>query len=372
MLVVLRVKESPPFSWGIFIFGTPGLSSVMRCRAFYLFFLLCFSQVRPIAQTLGGDAAYGFLRLGLHPASGALGGRNVSLIKGDPGILSENPALLDKAHHGQVSSHFSFLAPSVVGTYATGSVFHQKSKTVFALGITQLFYGTEMQTDASGNVMGSFRAFDQMVGLTLSRNYGRRWQYGVTMKFIHSRYGAYASMGLAADAGLVYYDEENKVKLGFAAKNMGAQLKTYSGQPEDLPFDLVLGMTKEMKEAPFRLSLTAQRIHQFDLLYNDTVFYRDNYASAMNTGFVNKLFSHLVAGAEILVGERIVLSGGYNFLRRRELRIRNTASGLSGFSYGISLHMQRLRFQFARSHYQTSLSQNQISISYALKPPQAQ
>lgn len=366
MLVVLRVKESPPFLWGIFIFRPLGLSSVMRLRGLFLLFIQFFFLFRSGAQTLGGDAAHGFLRLNLHAQTGALGGRNVSVLKGDPGVVAENPALLQPLHHARVSTHFTFLAPSVTGMFAVGAFHHKKSASTFLLGVTQLHYGDEVQTDPSGNVLGNLRAFDQVVGLTVSRKYGQKWQYGLTMKFIQSRYGVFSGSALAADAGLTYHDEEQRIKLGFAVKNMGTQLKTFAGQAEDLPFDMVMGVTKEMKEAPFRLSLTAQRIHQFDLLYNDTLFNRDNFGSAPGIGFAAKLVSHLIFGTEVLLGERVVLSGGYNFLRRRELRIQNIASGLTGFSYGIALNMQRLRFQFARSHYQTSLAHNQVSITLGL------
>jgi hypothetical protein len=81
-----------------------------------------------------------------------------------------------------------------------------------------------------------------------------------------------------------------------------------------------------------------------------------------------KIFSHLVFGTDILVGEKIVLTGGYNVLRRRELRIENIASGFTGFSYGFNLHLQRLTCYYARTHYQSSLSHHQISFSFRLQP----
>lgn len=367
MLVVLRVNESPPFSWGIFISALSGLISVMHPRVLLLY-ILCFA-LEGKAQTLGGQAVYGFLQLQWHPQPGALGGRNVSLLAPDLGGISENPALLDSVHHAQVSSSFTFLAPGITGLYAVGAFEEKKSRTRLALGITQLFYGTVLQTDAAGNQLGAFRAVDQVVAVTATRAYGARWQYGASVKLINSRYGAFSSLGLAADAGLSYHNPESQFRMGFAAKNMGIQLRSYAGQQEDLPFDMVLGISKGVQDAPFRLSLTAQKIHQWDLLYNDTLFLNENQLGSENSGFGTKLISHVIAGTEILIGDKIVFSAGYNFLRRRELRIRDIASGLTGFSYGLTLSLQRLRFQFSRAHYQTALSQNQVSISYQLKSP---
>lgn len=322
------------------------------------------------SQTLGGSSAFNFLRLQLHPQAGALGGRNVSHFGADLGMISENPSLLRKRHHAAVSANFTSLAPTITGLYAAGVYHLEKKATTVALGITHLGYGEHPETDASGNILGTFRAFDQMLGLTISRIYNKKWHYGSTLKFIHSRYGGFASQGLALDMGLNYYNEERMIQFGFAAKNMGVQLKSYGNRKEDLPFDMVLGMTKQLEKAPIRFSITGQRMHQFDLLYNDTLFNQTNFGSSPRTNLGTKIFSHLIVGTDILVGEKIVLTGGYNVLRRRELRIQNIASGLTGFSYGFNLHLQRLRLYYARTHYQSSLSHHQISFSFTLQPAQ--
>ena len=320
------------------------------------------------SQTLGGSSAFNFLRLQLHPQAGALGGRNVSHFSADLGMLSENPSLLRKGHHSAVSANFTSLAPTVTGLYAAGGYHMGKTATTLALGITHLGYGEQPETDPSGNILGTFRAFDQMLGLTISRKYNKKWHYGSTLKLINSRYGAYSSQGLALDVGLNYYDEERMIQFGFAAKNMGVQIKSYANRKEDLPFDMVLGMTKQLEKAPIRFSLTGQRMHQFDLIYNDTLFNEANFGSQPKSNLGTKIFSHLILGADVLVGEKIVLTGGYNVLRRRELRIQNIASGLTGFSYGFNLHLQRLRIYYARTHYQSSLSHHQISFSFKLNP----
>lgn len=337
---------------------------MLRRIAFVVLWLLLFAGAE--AQTLGGSAAYNFLRLQLHPQAGALGGRNVSHFHVDPGMVAENPALLRDKQHAQLSANFTSLAPTVTGLFAVGALYLNKPATTISLGITHLSYGEQPETDAAGNVLGLFRAYDQMIGVSASKQYGERWFYGSTLKFINSRYGAYASLGLALDIGLNYYDEERMIQLGFAAKNMGVQLKTYTNRKEDLPFDLVLGMTKQLEKAPIRFSLTAQRLHQFDILYNDTLFIENNFGLQNKSNFGSKLISHFIAGTDVLVGDRLTLTAGYNFLRRRELRIQNLASGLTGFSYGFNINLQRLKFYYARTHYQTSLSHHQISFSFKL------
>ncbi|MFZ9261803.1 MAG: type IX secretion system protein PorQ [Chitinophagaceae bacterium] len=335
-------------------------------RFFACLFFLNLFLVDVSAQTLGGTSTYNFLRMQWTPQANVLGGRNISLFNNDIGLYLDNPALLRESHHGNISANFTSIAPTIKGLFGTGAYYHERLNTTFAGGIAHLLYGNEIQTDAAGNIMGNFTAYDQMISIAASRQYEERWFYGANIKFINSRYGAYSSLGLAADIGINYYDEERMLQAGFAARNMGVQVKTYANQSEDLPFDLLLGVTKQLEKAPIRFSLTAQRLHQFDLLYNDQVFNIDNYGATVKNGFGSKILSHLIAGTDLIVGEKVVLSLGYNFLRRKELQIRNLASGLTGFGYGLRLNLNSLQFQYARTHYQSTYSQHQASIVYKL------
>jgi hypothetical protein len=363
MLVVLRVKESPPFSWGIFILSHRSLTSGMPFILLF-FYILSLFPLMVEGQTLGGSSTYNFLKLQQSSQAAALGGRNVSLFGSGISLLAENPALLRKDHHLQSSANFTLLAPSVTGVLGLFGYHEQHTQTNFALGISHLSYGNEIETDAGGNILGSFRAYDQTLGFTVSRDYGMRWKYGITMKMIRSQYGSYSSLGLAADAGITYTDTVKKMQIGFSVKNMGGQLKTYNGMGEDLPFDMLMGITKQMDKAPFRFSLTAQRLNRFDILYNDTAFNRENYGQPQVAGWGDKLISHLIFGTELLLGDKIILSAGYNFLRRKELIVRNIASGLTGFGYGLNLNLTRISFQYARSHFQSGLSHHLISMHY--------
>lgn len=369
MLVVLRVKEFPPFLWGIFISRRACLLLIMSLKTI-LGVILLFSTGILRSQTLGGNAVYNFMKLPMGGQLSALGGKNVSLFTADLSLVTENPALLRKDHHGFVSSSFNHLAPFTNALQGVGAYYHQKSKTSFAVGMLHLLYGQETQTDASGNSLGSFRAYDQLISASFAKSYGKRWHYGASLKLIHSNFGVFRSTGLAADVGLTYYDEGQKLQLGFAAKNMGTQLSTYGGKAEDLPFDLVIGITKQLEKAPLRFSLTAQRLHQFDLLYNDTLYNNENFGTTSDDGVVRKIFSHFVLGTELLLGDKLVVLAGYNVLRRNELSIKNIASGLTGFSYGLQLKLNRLQFYYARSHYQSTLVQNQFTLSVRLTPHQ--
>lgn len=319
-------------------------------------------------QTLGGSSAYGFLKLQQLPRVGALGGRNVSLFGTDVSLSMENPALLREEHHGQVSASFSFFPGVFNALHAIGAFNHASSNTNFAIGVMHVPYGTAEQTDVAGNTLGNFNAFDQVVSFTASRSMGERWHYGVTAKFIRSSYGTFNSMGIAADAGLNYILEEKGFQVGFSAKNMGTMLTAYAGEKEDLPFDLLLGISKRLEKAPLQFSITAQRLHRYRIVYDDPLFDQENFGMVSEKRIGYHLLSHLIVGAEVFIGERIILEAGFNMLRRNELAIRNLANGLTGMGYGMHFNMGRLNFSFARTHFTPSKAQQLVSFSYRLVP----
>ena len=68
-------------------------------------------------------------------------------------------------------------------------------------------YGSIPQTDAAGNMSGTFHAYDYVVQFSAgSKKYLKRWQYGGALKWIQSFYGPYQSAAVAADVGLLYAD----------------------------------------------------------------------------------------------------------------------------------------------------------------------
>jgi hypothetical protein len=339
---------------------------ILLRASFAWLFALCLS-LGAGAQTLGGAAAFSFLRMPSGPLATALGTANVSVISRDPMAAALNPALLREDMRGQLSvaaNAFFSGARRIGGRYSLG--LGSSDATLLSAAIDYLDYGSAPATDASGNIMGDFRARDHAVHLTASRAYGERWQYGVTLTFAGSAYGIYRSTALLADVGLTYTDSSGLFRAGFTARNMGAQLQTYAGQAEDMPFDLQLGITKRLRHAPLQFSLTAQRAHRLDILYRDTAFNLANFGVPGRTGTLENLFRHVVLSVQGYVGDRVELCLGYNHLRRAELAVPNGANGMTGFSAGVALLLRRMQVRYARSVYQNGLSYSQFGLSVAL------
>ena len=317
------------------------------------------------AQTLGGQTAFSFLKLPASPVLSAAGGVNVSYIANEVSLSASNPALLNKKVATQLHMSFNaFLAGSK--TYnLTGAIHANKLQTTFGGHLHYFDYGSLPMTDAAGNVMGEFRPVDYVVQVSAARNYLEKWSYGLTVKFINSSYGIYRSNALAADVGVLFHDTASLFSASVAVKNMGTQLKRYGSETEELPFELQAGVTQRLRRAPLGFSLTAQHLQHFDILYNDTVFNRENGFTTSTSAF-SKLMTHLVAAAHIYLGSHLEATVGYNVLRRRELSIGNEGNGFTGFSAGLRVQFQKLQLMYARSGYQRGVAANQVGITLHL------
>ncbi|ULQ57166.1 type IX secretion system protein PorQ [Flavihumibacter rivuli] len=314
------------------------------------------------AQTLGGSTVYNFLRFPATPLVTALGGENISVIGRESGMGFQNPALVRKEMHGQMQAVFSGIQ-SQVQQYHLAGAYHQESiQTSFSGHIQYFNYGNITQTDAAGNIQGSFKPRDFVVQVNASRQYLERWHYGMGIKFIQSDYGLYRSSALAMDFGVNYYDSSRLLQVGLVAKNMGFQLKAYEGTAKDnLPFDLQLGVTKRLAKAPIQFSVTAHHLHRLILNYNDTTFNAEVGVSPPDNGF-EKALQHFVFATQFFIGDKLELSAGYNHLRRRELNIPNGANGLTGFSYGAAFLQPRWSIRYSHANYQGGKGYNQFGV----------
>ena len=318
-------------------------------------------------QTLGGQTTYNFLRLPPAPQAAATGGLNIAQQSNDLSLAFQNPALLSKSMHTHTALNFNRMYAGVTNQHWMMAYHHPRLQTTFAAGIYYFDYGNIAQTDASGNTLGAFRPRDYAIQVSASKDYLDHWRLGVSLKYIVSNYLLFRSRALAMDVGLLYRDTVNFLQVSVLASNMGAQLKTYAGQTEELPFDLRVGISKKLANAPIQFSATYHHLQQFNILYNDTVFNNDNLLSNRRAGFtMENLLQHFVLGAQVMVGERIELSAGYNFLRRAELNVPNAANGLNGFGMGVGVLLPKLHLRYARSYYQNNTALNQLGITLPL------
>jgi hypothetical protein len=337
----------------------------------YIFLYLAFITfcLPGFCQTLGGNAAYNFLKLPATPQLSALGSINISNISNDAGMAFNNPSLLRADMHQQLHVSFNSMYAGVKNYHSYFVYRYDKWKTNFGAGVSYLDYGPLTQTDASGNILGMFHPNDYVVQLSASRQYAGKWHYGAAFKFIGSNYGLYRSDAIAMDAGISYFDTTKLLQVSLLMKNMGTQLKQYqNSKADDLPFDVQLGITKKLAGAPIQFSLTAHHLHQFNIRYSDSTF--NNSAAEQTNGkksfTIDKIFRHLVLAAQVYAGSKIEITIAYNYLLRKELVIANTTNGFTGFSIGTGVIFRKIQIRYARSHYQNNTAYNQLGVNLAL------
>jgi hypothetical protein len=321
------------------------------------------------AQTLGGNSIFNFLKVPNCPQLTALGGVNVSQTGNDIGMAFNNPALLKPSMHSQMTAVFNRFYADIQTYHLALGYYNEKIQTNFLWGVFFFNYGSITETDASGNIFGKLRPTDWVMQVSASKKYLEKWNYGGTIKFINSNYGQYHSNGIAVDAGVLFSDSSRFLTASIVAKNMGFQLKKYIGTlPQDLPFDLQVGITKRLEKAPFGFSITAHHLHQFDIRYNDTTFNNENdFGSNGNKKFsLDKFFRHFVFAAQVYAGKYIEITAAYNHLRRQELNIGNSGNGVNGFSLGFGALLNKLQIRYARAYYQNNTSYNQFGINMKL------
>jgi len=331
--------------------------------------LLLIIVFRLPAQTLGGQTVFNFLKLPNTPQLTALGSVNVSETSNDAGLAFNNPALLKQSMHSQLNTVFNDFYAGVTTYHLSLAYHHPRLKTNFLWGLYYFNYGSVQETDASGNLLGTLKPTDWVMQVSASRSYLSKWQYGGSLKFISSNYGQYRSNGIAVDAGVLFHDSASLFSASLLAKNMGFQLKQYTGtDPADLPFDLQVGITKRLANAPLGFSVTAHHLHHFDITYNDTTFNNENgFDNAGSSGFTfDKLFRHFVFATSVYIGDRVEVQAGYNHLRRKELNIGDAGNGLNGYSVGVTVKLDKITIRYARSQYQNNTGYNQFGLNIQL------
>jgi len=346
------------------------LHIAMAVRFFYILILSNIFSSYSIAQQLGGNTVFSFMQQPNSAQLSALGGVNISNISNDVSLSFHNPSLLRPEMDQQLNTSFNSYFAGVRNYSLSSAFLLSKSKTSIAFGINYFDYGSLTQTDPAGNILGSFHPNDYVVQMMASHQYLEHWWYGMSFKFISSNYGQYKSNGIAVDAGLTYYDDDRSLQASFLIKNIGTQLKTYDGSPgkAEIPFDMQLGVTKRLENAPIQFSLTAQHLQAFNIYYNDTSLNNSNGNTAANTKSLtlDNIVSHFIFATQFFIKDEIEVTAGYNFLNRHDLNVYNSANGLNGFTFGLGVLLNKIHIRYATGFYQQNMFQ-QISLNFTWK-----
>ena len=327
--------------------------------------ILCLFTSSLGAQT-GGNNVYEFLNLTHSGLVSSLGGVNVSINSADLNLAYHNPALLSAEMDNSLAVNYvNYFAGINYGmTMFSGTI---PSAGNFAAGLTYLNYGSFMETDESGNIIGSFSASEYAFAMTYSRPLDSLFSAGICFKPVLSHLEKYTSFGFAFDLGVSYHNRSNLFSAGLVVKNLGLQLTSYAGEEkEKLPFEIQAGVSQRLAHAPFRFSLTLRHLEKFDLTYDyqpaGTSITGEEPATS---DIAENILRHAVFGAELLPHKNFYFSAGYNYQRRRELQVESKVSTV-GFSWGFGIKTTMLSIGFGRATFHLAGASNHLTL--ILKP----
>lgn len=307
------------------------------------------------AKAQGGESAFNFLRLPYSSRAAALGGSNISVVDDDLSLSMHNPALLINAADKTIDLSFmTYMSGSKVAGAAFNKTFGERSAG--AVAARYVDYGKFDGYTQDNIFTGTFRAMDMELSVMYSYLFSERWSGGVAGKFIYSQYESLNSLAIGVDLGINYYNPENDFSASLAIKNLGGQVMTFEEEHEIMPIDIQLGITKRLAHAPILLSVTLTDLHR----WRSTDFYN---ADGSRDNFGQLLMKHIVLGADILIGDNFYASVGYNYRMSKEL---STGRGLSGFSLGAGLHINRVKFGASFSQLHVSSSSLLFNIAYSI------
>lgn len=331
----------------------------------FLLIVLVISNNIAFAQ-LGGSKSFGFLQLPSSARITALGGYTSIAQDADLASITQNPSLLNERMNNIWSLNIcNYFQDIQYGHIATA--FNVKNVGMFGIGINYINYGSFVLRDDIGNEQGTFKAAENTVNFSYSNKF-RQFKYGATTKFLFSTLESYRSTGLALDLGGSYTDSTTGLGLSFSLLNVGSQVKTYNGNRESIPFEARFAVSKRLKHAPFRFTVTLHNLQKFDLTYDDAlngsnqIDLSTGLAIKKDYSITDKLMRHVALGTELLFSENFNLRFGYNHQLRRELSI-DEKPGTVGFSWGFGIRVKKISFSYGSAKYHLAANTNMFSLS---------
>ncbi|MGB3799032.1 MAG: type IX secretion system protein PorQ [Lewinella sp.] len=340
-------------------------------------FLFCFQ----LPAQVGGISAYEFLNLPNSATVAGLGGHHISVRNDDLTLAARNPSLLNEEMHGQVVLSHGFVPAGIHNSYLAYARHREDLNLTLQAGLQYIGYGSDLvRRDVTGQAIGSFSASDFAVTVGAAREIEDRLSVGLNMKIIGSQLAGYGSFGVGFDAGLFYRDTSGRFGITLLARNFGRQLSHYAddGFREPMPFELQVGLSRELKYLPFRFSVIYRYLDRWNVLYDNPeaaddfniIINDEQTGNAPGAGavFFDNLARHFVLNGELLIGKQrnLSLRIGYNHGLRRELRLVDFRSG-AGYSFGFGWRTRRFRLSYGRTTYHLGGGVNQLGLGTIIR-----
>ena len=324
---------------------------------------LCFRNISLLIVGFGlliagrlSAQSYNFLNVPAQSRVSSLGGYNVSLMNTDPHLFINNPATSSDTLAGWGTAGYLFYFADV--GMANFAYRHNHSKLGdFGFAVQHVDLGSIDAYDETGAYNGSFRSAETALTINHSRTSGN-FVVGANTKLLFSNIADYRSTALLFDLGGLFVHPDKDFTAGLVIKNIGFILSDYNEvNRTGLPWDVQAGISFKPENMPARFSITGYNLGR----WNDGLFPYQQVENAFT-----QIMSHTSWGMELFFNRKISALLGYNYLRRKQLKLDERA-GVSGFSFGLAGRFNAMDVSFAHAIYHSSGGSYQFTLSYNMK-----
>lgn len=323
----------------------------------------------PVSAQVGGRSTFEFLNLISSPRQAAMGGKVITIYDDDVNSPLFNPATINVDMGNQLAVNFVDYLGDVSYGSASYAYTYDRHVQTFHAGVTYINYGTFEGRDINGEFTNSFRGNEVALSLGYARNIlFTDFYVGGNVKLISSQLEDFTSLGGAVDLGVIYVNPRWGVNMSVVIRNFGIQFKKFDDRREDLPFEVIAGISQKLDHLPFRWHLTFENLQQWDLTFDNPERDREGVGDNVVDGdvsFFNNALRHLVAGIEFFPEKAINLRLGYNFRRGEELRFVEQRS-FAGISAGFGLKINNLKFNYTFAKYTTAVNSSFFGLNIYL------
>ncbi len=310
------------------------------------------------------------LDLSSQARTSGLGLDYLSVFDTDPVIGIDNPSLLRREMAGVGSLSFvSLFRGSMIGTLSYAHNFERVGTLMFSFRFNNYgrFDGYDEEDISTGTFSAADYAFTVGWGMWLDSNFS----VGANFKPVFSHYESYSSMAVAFDVAGSYVSDDRRFAATVMGRNIGAQISTFDGTRESLPFELSAELSYKLSRAPFRFFFAANELQRWDLRYEDPLnptttvdpFTGEKTTESWGKGFLDNLLRHAQVGVEINISKALFARVGYSYRQSAEMRGIEGVN-FSGLSFGIGIHTKRFDFAYSRRNYHMSQAPDFFTLSY--------
>lgn len=284
-------------------------------------------------------------------------------------LTLNNPSLID----GRISNHLSVGFVNMFAGANYGSVAYSYDFDhlgAFTFGLQFGSYGLFEGYDEYDQSTWDFHAADYILSIGWGRALNENLTIGANFKPILSQYESYTALAFAIDLAGTFMNDNRNLVATLMARNIGAQIFTFDGTTEYLPFELAVAGSYKLEDAPFRLMMGLTELQTWDLRYEDPLnpTYKTDPFTGEKTGpsdflqILDNVGRHINFGLEVDIKNMFFARVGYSYRQMVEMKAAETLN-LSGFSFGLGIRVQGFELCYSRNNYHLTQAPNFISIT---------